>query len=172
MRCWDPFCPPAAASSPLADWQRGRVFRSLISDTGLEGLLHAPQSPSEISLRPQSFPCGFSFLLSNTGVGHRGGAGWRACRWRATDAGVGTTPERWVQCSSHAAALPSAAPEVENAITLQKSQNMLEGEGEKKTMVKKMMVREPPLVCGIGVGAAEVLSLPTDEMGGCGGEDG
>ncbi|XP_028368632.1 maestro heat-like repeat-containing protein family member 7 [Phyllostomus discolor] len=36
---------------------------------------------------------------------------------------------------------------VENAITLQKSQNMLEGEGEKKTMVKKMMrqIQEEPL---------------------------
>lgn len=65
-------------------------------------------------------------------------------------------------------ALPSAAPEVENAITLQKSQDVLEG-GEKKTMVKKMMVREPHLVCGIGLGGVEVPSLPTDEVGGCGG---
>lgn len=49
-------------------------------------------------------------------------------------------------------ALPSAAPEVENVIPFQKSQDVPEGDGEKKTMMKKMMVWEPHPICGFGVG--------------------
>ena len=65
--------------------------------------------------------------------------------------GVGTAPEGWVQCCSHPAALPSAAPEVENALSLQKSQDVLDVE-EKKTTMKKMMVREQLAVCDIWAG--------------------
>lgn len=61
--------------------------------------------------------------------------------------GVGTAPEGWVQCGSHPAALPSAAPEVENALSLQKSQDVLDVEEE-----KKMTVCEQLEVCDIRVG--------------------
>lgn len=60
--------------------------------------------------------------------------------------GEGTAPEGWVQCGSHPAALPSAAPEVENALSLQKSQDVLDVEEE------KMTVREQLAVCDIRVG--------------------
>lgn len=62
-------------------------------------------------------------------------------------------------------ALPSVAPKVKNVITLQKSKDLLEMEGEKKTMVKKMMVQEPHADrWHWGGEAAEVLSPPTDEV--------
>lgn len=64
-------------------------------------------------------------------------------------------------------ALPSVAPKVKNVITLQESQNVLEIEGEKKTMLKKMMVREPHAdLWHWGGEEAEALSPPTDEMAG------
>ena len=47
-------------------------------------------------------------------------------------------PEGGGQCGSH-----PAVSKVENVITLQKCQDVLEAEGEKKTMMKKMMVWEP-----------------------------
>lgn len=62
-------------------------------------------------------------------------------------------------------ALPSVAPKVKNVTTLQKSKDLLEMEGEKKTMVKKMMVQEPHADrWHWGGEAAEVLSPPTDEV--------
>lgn len=81
--------------------------------------------------------------------------------------GEGTAPEGWVQCGSHPAALPSAAPEVENALSLQKSQDVLDVEEE-----KKMAVREQLAVCDIRGGkGADVPSPPTDEAGvGCNGQ--
>lgn len=63
-------------------------------------------------------------------------------------------------------ALLSVSPEAENVITLQKSQDMLEVEGEKKTMMKKMMVREPHAdLWHWGGEGTEVQSPPADEMG-------
>lgn len=63
-------------------------------------------------------------------------------------------------------ALLSVSTEAENVITLQKSQDMLEVEGEKKTMMKKMMVREPHAdLWHWGGEGTEVLSPPADEMG-------
>ena len=62
--------------------------------------------------------------------------------------------------------LPSAAPEVGSALSLQKSQNVLDKEEEKKTLMKKMMVRKQ--LAGLwhqGGEGAEVLSPPTDEAG-------
>ena len=38
--------------------------------------------------------------------------------------------------------LPSTAPEVGSALSLQKSQSVLDKEEEKKTLMKKMMVRK------------------------------
>lgn len=62
-------------------------------------------------------------------------------------------------------ALISAAPEVENVLSLQKHPDVLNMEEEKKTMMKKMMVRER--LAGLwhwGGEGAEVLSPPpTDE---------
>ena len=60
--------------------------------------------------------------------------------------------------------LPSAAPEVGSALSLQKSQNVLDKEEEKKTLMKKMMGRTQ--LAGLwhqGGEGAEVLSPPTDE---------
>lgn len=69
-------------------------------------------------------------------------------------------------CGSHPVVLPSTAPEVGSALSLQKSQNVLDKEEEKKTLIKKMMVRKQ--LAGLwhqGGEGAEVLSPPTDEVG-------
>lgn len=61
-------------------------------------------------------------------------------------------PEGGGQRASHPVALPSAASEVENVITLQESQDALEVDVEKRTLMKKMMVWEPRagLECWVG----------------------
>lgn len=73
-------------------------------------------------------------------------------------------PEAWVQSASHIVALPSAAAEVQNVITLQKSPATSALEGEKKTITEKMMVRRPHVGLWLwGREGMEVLSPPTDE---------
>lgn len=120
---------------------------------------------SNLTLPLRSSPCGFSFVLGDAGGWQLGRRGWPACRWQAANAGVGTAPESQVQCGPHPVALPSAAPEVENAVTLQESQDGPEGEGEKKTMMKKMMVWEPhPRLWHWGGEGAEVPSPPAEEV--------
>ncbi|ELK26755.1 HEAT repeat-containing protein 8 [Myotis davidii] len=50
---------------------------------------------------------------------------------------------------------------VENVITLQKSQDEPEGDGEKTTMMKKMMVWEPHPICGFG---RQIQEEPLDSL--------
>ncbi|KAK2501285.1 hypothetical protein MC885_014470 [Smutsia gigantea] len=64
-------------------------------------------------------------------------------------------PEAWVQSASHTVVLPSAAAEVENVITLQKSPATPAVEGEKKTITEKMMVQRPHVEGGLSPGGLQ-----------------
>ncbi|XP_057601640.1 maestro heat-like repeat-containing protein family member 7 [Hippopotamus amphibius kiboko] len=88
-------------------------------------------------------PCGHHDLLTSSPAS--GSPVVSHVSWQVAGR-VGTAPEGRFRGGSHPAALPSAAPEVENALSLQKSRDVLDMEDEKKTMKKlmKQIQEEPP----------------------------